>query len=193
MTDLTNQWYQAIRISPDHSDEESANTNRSSISSIVRWLSKSSDKISILYSPDKQSWRIIRIYYKCTYFFRNISVFHIAYLFVLYNVCIGNLVPILHVRKLCPLILLYQRFPRYCKNLLSCEYKLIFHNNKYHYTFELVLVEKMVTFGECEGTFKIINHSFINMLSRLKYVHVEKLRLNQNNKTFIYFFMNNLT
>lgn len=38
MTDLTNQWYQAIRISPDQSDEESANTARSStsISSIVR-------------------------------------------------------------------------------------------------------------------------------------------------------------
>lgn len=37
MTDLTNQWYQAIRISPDHSDEEAiANTSRSSISSIVR-------------------------------------------------------------------------------------------------------------------------------------------------------------
>lgn len=36
MTDLTNQWYQAIRISPDHSDDESANTHRSSISSIVR-------------------------------------------------------------------------------------------------------------------------------------------------------------
>ncbi|CAH1180150.1 unnamed protein product [Phaedon cochleariae] len=39
MTDLTNQWYQAIRISPDQSDEESANTGttgRSSISSIVR-------------------------------------------------------------------------------------------------------------------------------------------------------------
>ncbi|CAG9862140.1 unnamed protein product [Phyllotreta striolata] len=36
MTDLTNQWYQAIRISPDQSDEDSANTARSSISSIVR-------------------------------------------------------------------------------------------------------------------------------------------------------------
>ncbi|XP_018322558.1 sodium/hydrogen exchanger 8 [Agrilus planipennis] len=40
MTDLTNQWYQAIRISPDHSDEEPvvpATTSRtSSISSIVR-------------------------------------------------------------------------------------------------------------------------------------------------------------
>ncbi|XP_018571083.1 sodium/hydrogen exchanger 8 [Anoplophora glabripennis] len=36
MTDLTNQWYQAIRISPDQSDEESGNTARSSISSIVR-------------------------------------------------------------------------------------------------------------------------------------------------------------
>lgn len=36
MTDLTNQWYQAIRISPDQSDEEAANTSRSSISSIVR-------------------------------------------------------------------------------------------------------------------------------------------------------------
>ncbi|KAG5886568.1 hypothetical protein JTB14_011280 [Gonioctena quinquepunctata] len=36
MTDLTNQWYQAIRISPDQSDEESAPTARSSISSIVR-------------------------------------------------------------------------------------------------------------------------------------------------------------
>ncbi|KAJ8966298.1 hypothetical protein NQ317_017016 [Molorchus minor] len=36
MTDLTNQWYQAIRISPDQSDEESGNTRRSSISSIVR-------------------------------------------------------------------------------------------------------------------------------------------------------------
>ncbi|KAJ8919652.1 hypothetical protein NQ315_006179, partial [Exocentrus adspersus] len=36
MTDLTNQWYQAIRISPDQSDDESGNTARSSISSIVR-------------------------------------------------------------------------------------------------------------------------------------------------------------
>ncbi|XP_065161071.1 sodium/hydrogen exchanger 8 [Atheta coriaria] len=37
MTDLTNQWYQAIRISPDQSDEEPVvNTPRSSISSIVR-------------------------------------------------------------------------------------------------------------------------------------------------------------
>nr|CAH7758296.1 unnamed protein product [Callosobruchus chinensis] len=39
MTDLTNQWYQAIRISPDQSEDEdrlSANTGRSSISSIVR-------------------------------------------------------------------------------------------------------------------------------------------------------------
>lgn len=36
MTDLTNQWYQAIRISPDQSDEETGNTARSSISSIVR-------------------------------------------------------------------------------------------------------------------------------------------------------------
>lgn len=36
MTDLTNQWYQAIRISPDQSDEEAANTSRSSISSIIR-------------------------------------------------------------------------------------------------------------------------------------------------------------
>lgn len=39
MTDLTNQWYQAIRISPDHSEDESVNNNpsrTSSISSIVR-------------------------------------------------------------------------------------------------------------------------------------------------------------
>ncbi|XP_022911605.2 sodium/hydrogen exchanger 8 isoform X1 [Onthophagus taurus] len=36
MTDLTNQWYQAIRISPLESDEEAINTPRSSISSIVR-------------------------------------------------------------------------------------------------------------------------------------------------------------
>ncbi|KRT81874.1 Na/H antiporter [Oryctes borbonicus] len=36
MTDLTNQWYQAIRISPMESDEEAVNTPRSSISSIVR-------------------------------------------------------------------------------------------------------------------------------------------------------------
>lgn len=36
MTDLTNQWYQAIRISPDQSDEETGTTGRSSISSIVR-------------------------------------------------------------------------------------------------------------------------------------------------------------
>lgn len=37
MTDLTNQWYQAIRISPDQSDEDvNPNTPRSSISSIVR-------------------------------------------------------------------------------------------------------------------------------------------------------------
>lgn len=36
MTDLTNQWYQAIRISPDQSDEETGNTARSSISSIIR-------------------------------------------------------------------------------------------------------------------------------------------------------------
>lgn len=38
MTDLTNQWYQAIRISPDHSDDESVNnpSRTSSISSIVR-------------------------------------------------------------------------------------------------------------------------------------------------------------
>lgn len=36
MTDLTNQWYQAIRISPVESDEEAINTPRSSISSIVR-------------------------------------------------------------------------------------------------------------------------------------------------------------
>lgn len=36
MTDLTNQWYQAIRISPDQSDEEQqVNTPRSSISSII--------------------------------------------------------------------------------------------------------------------------------------------------------------
>lgn len=36
MTDLTNQWYQAIRISPDQSDEETVTTPRSSISSIIR-------------------------------------------------------------------------------------------------------------------------------------------------------------
>nr|XP_023016614.1 sodium/hydrogen exchanger 8 [Leptinotarsa decemlineata] len=36
MTDLTNQWYQAIRISPDQSDDEGPATARSSISSIVR-------------------------------------------------------------------------------------------------------------------------------------------------------------
>lgn len=35
MTDLTNQWYQAIRISPDHSEEEAATTSQHSISSIV--------------------------------------------------------------------------------------------------------------------------------------------------------------
>ncbi|KXZ75642.1 Sodium/hydrogen exchanger 8-like Protein [Tribolium castaneum] len=36
MTDLTNQWYQAIRISPDQSDEENVTiTPRSSISSII--------------------------------------------------------------------------------------------------------------------------------------------------------------
>ncbi|CAH1123467.1 unnamed protein product [Ceutorhynchus assimilis] len=37
MTDLTNQWYQAIRISPDQSDEETGSAGRSSsIASIVR-------------------------------------------------------------------------------------------------------------------------------------------------------------
>ncbi|KAF5288288.1 hypothetical protein FQA39_LY04056 [Lamprigera yunnana] len=38
MTDLTNQWYQAIRISPDHSEDEMPNnpSRTSSISSIVR-------------------------------------------------------------------------------------------------------------------------------------------------------------
>ncbi|GJQ76990.1 Nhe1 [Trypoxylus dichotomus] len=35
MTDLTNQWYQAIRISPMESDEEAVNTPRSSISILV--------------------------------------------------------------------------------------------------------------------------------------------------------------
>lgn len=41
MADLTNQWYQAIRISPDHSEEEPEPSNlsrasTSSICSIVR-------------------------------------------------------------------------------------------------------------------------------------------------------------
>lgn len=56
MTDLTNQWYQAIRISPDQSDEETGNTPRSSISSIVRWLPKGSESIPLVRTYNKQHW-----------------------------------------------------------------------------------------------------------------------------------------
>lgn len=73
MTDLTNQWYQAIRISPDQSDEETGTTARSSISSIVRWPSSklSSEKLPLVATWINQHHQI--------YLEQNVYIYFIYY------------------------------------------------------------------------------------------------------------------